>query len=116
MRLAHVAVESLQVKAQLAEIFRFKPSHLEFHGDQAVEAAMKKEQVQREVPRTHLQRILRTDKAEVSAKLQHEIFHAVEQSTVEVVFGMLLWQPQKLDGIGILEKARRLRMYFCRRR
>ena len=46
-----------------------------------------------------LNRCHNPDKAEVSAKLQHEIFHAVEQSTVEVVFGMLLWQPQKLDGI-----------------
>ena len=116
MRLAHLTVESLQVKASLPALFRFKPSHLEFHGGQAVEAAMKKEEVQSEVPRTHLQRILGTDKAKVSAKLQHEIFHAVEQATVEVVFGMLLWQPQKLDGIGILKKARRFWMYFCHRR
>jgi len=65
---------SVQIKAQLAEIFRFKSSHLEFHGDEAVEAAMKEEQVQCEVPRTYLQRKLGTDKAEVSAKLQHESF------------------------------------------
>ena len=116
MRLTHVAVESFQIKAQLAEIFRFKPRHLEFHGDQAVEAAMKKEQVQREIPCTHLQRILGTDKAEVSAKLQHEIFHAVEQSTVEVVLGMVLRQAEKFDGVGVPENARRLWMYFCHRR
>ena len=49
---------------------------------------MKEEQVQREVPCTHLQRKLGTDKAEVSAKLQQKIFHAAEQSTVEVVLGI----------------------------
>jgi len=77
---------------------------------------MKEEQVQREVPCTHLQRKLGTDKAEVSAKLQHEIFHAVEQSTVEVVLGSVLRQAEKFDGVGVPENARRLWMYFFPRR
>ena len=49
---------------------------------------MKKEQVQCEVPLTHLQRLFGTDRAEVPAKLQHHIFHAIEQSTVEAVLGI----------------------------
>lgn len=74
---------------------------------------MKEEQIQREVPCTHLQRIFGTDKAEVTAKLQHEIFHAVEQSTVEVVLGMVLRQTEKFDGVSVSENACRLWMCFC---
>ena len=47
--LAMVAVEGFEVEIELAEVFRAEFPDLEFDGDEAVQATMKKEQVEGEV-------------------------------------------------------------------
>src|SRR2546423_581116 len=48
--LADVAVQGLQIELQLAQVLRLELVHLELERDQAVQAAMKKEQVEEEIP------------------------------------------------------------------
>src|SRR5579875_1570829 len=99
----HVPVQSLKVEVQLAKILRSEFVDLKFKGHQAIESTMKEEKVQCKVARAYLYRKLGTDKAEIPAKLQQELFHAVEQCTVKLILAMLLWQPEKLDDVGISE-------------
>jgi hypothetical protein len=75
--LADVAVEGFEIEGQFAEILRLKSAHLQFDGDQAIEPAMEEQQIQREIAATDLQRILRTDEAEIAAQLDQKVFQLV---------------------------------------
>ena len=83
VRLTHIPVQRLQIEGQLAKMFRLKPLYLQFKRNQAVEATMEEEQVQRKVPCPHLYGKLRADEAEISAKLQQEILHPIKQCAGE---------------------------------
>src|SRR5690554_5300533 len=98
---ADIAIQRLQVKTQLAKIFRLEAADLEFDGHQAVEAAMEKQQVQGKVPSTHLQRVFGADKAKVAAQLDQKIPEAGEQTLVQIGLDMAVRQVEKLNHIGI---------------
>ena len=69
VRLAVVAVEGFEVDVELAEVLRLEAAGLEFEGDEAVQPAVKKEQVEREILSADLDGILRADEAKVAAQL-----------------------------------------------
>src|SRR5438552_1530020 len=50
MRFTDAAIQRLQVKRQLAQVLRLELFHLQLESDQGVQAAMKEEQVEEEVP------------------------------------------------------------------
>ena len=85
----HVAVQRFEVEAELAEILRLKPSDFEFEGDQAIEAAVEKEQVEREVAAADLDREFGADEAEIAAELDQEVSEFEQQSTMQVGFGVV---------------------------
>src|ERR1017187_9051705 len=110
MLFAYIAVQRLQVEIELAKILRLKLIYLEFKGDKSVKAAMEEKQIKCKIPPANLYGKFRADKAEISAKLQYKILHAVEQGMVKIVFGVLLRQAKKFEGVGILENALGLRV------
>ena len=50
--------------------YRLEATHLELHGNQAVESSMEEEQIQSEVSVTYLKRLFGAHEAEVAAKLK----------------------------------------------
>lgn len=71
MGFAFVTVQRFKVEVELAEVFQLEAANLKFDGHQAVEAAMKEQQVQSEITPSDLQRIFRADKAEIATQLDH---------------------------------------------
>ena len=69
VRLADVTVESLQVEFQLAEVLGLELTDLELDGDQAAQAAMEEQQVEREISSADLKWHLAADETEVAADL-----------------------------------------------
>jgi len=67
--LAMVTIERFEIEVEFAEIFRAELAHLEFDGDEAIQATMKKEQVESEILRSDLDRVLGTDEAEIATQL-----------------------------------------------
>jgi hypothetical protein len=77
---------------------------------------MEEEQVEGEIASAHLHREFGTDKAEVPSQLQQELFHSVEQATVQVVLGVDLGQSEKLDSVGVLEDVLCPRVHLVHQR
>ena len=98
-----VAVESLEIKVELAEMFRLEPRCFQFNGHQAVESAMEEEQVERKILSTDLNRILRTHEAEVASQFSEKATKISKQGTVQIGFGMFIGNAQEFEGVGILE-------------
>lgn len=67
MRLADVAIQCLQIKTELAQVFGLEAPDLQFDGNEAVQPAVEKQQIQREVLLSDLDRELRSDEAEVTS-------------------------------------------------
>src|SRR5690606_21290501 len=110
MGFADIAIQRFQVEAEFAEIFRLETSYLELNGHQAVEAAMKKQQVQSEIAPTYLQGVLGADKAEVTAKLDQEVPKTGELTLVKVRLNVTIGQVKKFDHVGIAEHLQGRRM------
>ena len=71
--LADVTIEGFQIEVELAQMLRFETVHLEFYGNQCIEAAMEEEQVECKVPRADLHGIFGTDETEVAAQLDQKL-------------------------------------------
>ena len=98
---ADVAVEGLEIQAQLAQVLRFEPADLQLDGDQGVEAPVEEQQVEREVPAADLKRILRPHETEVAAQFDHEIPELAEQAEVQVGLAVFRRKVQEFDHIGV---------------
>ena len=72
VRLACISVQGFETKIQLAQVLGFETVHLELDGNQTVQAAVKEQQVEREITSTDLHRKLRADEAEITAQLDQE--------------------------------------------
>ena len=116
MRLARVAVEGFEVEAQLAQVLGLETVHLQLDGDQAVEATMKEQQVEGEVPAANLHGVLRTDVTEVAAELDQERLEPCEQAAMQVRLAVFVGQIQELDHVGVLEDAGGAAMTLSHRR
>ena len=66
--LTHITVQSLKIKAELAEVFRLKATDFQFDGYQGVQAAMKEQQVEGKISAADLEGIFRADKTKVAAQ------------------------------------------------
>ena len=56
-----IPVEGFEVEVELAEVFWSECADFEFDGDEAIQAAMKKEQIEGKILSADLERMLRTD-------------------------------------------------------
>lgn len=116
MRLAGVAVQRFEVEVELAQVLGLEPVYLQLDRHQAVQATVEEQQVEREVPSTHLHRELRSDEAEIAAQFDEEAAKLAQQAAVQVGLGLVDRQAQELQRVGVLEKAcGRITMNFSHR-
>ena len=115
MRLFHVPVECLKIELHLAQMFRLELDDFEFNGDQTVETAIEKQQVQREVSPPNLDWVLAADVTEVTAKLDQEFLELFNQPRLQVPLGMFRRKVEKLDKIAVLKDRCRVRVQFSQR-
>jgi hypothetical protein len=101
--LAHVAVQRFEVEAELAQVFRLEPIHLQLDCHEAVQAPVEEQQVEREISSTHLHRKLGAYEAEVAAQLDEEGAQLAEQTVVQIGLGIVWRQAQEFQRVGILE-------------
>lgn len=88
MRFAHVSIKCFQIERQFSEILRFEATHFQFDCDQTVETTMEKQQVDRKIPVTHLQRKFRAHKTEVAAEFNQEFSEPSQKSAMKIGLGM----------------------------
>ena len=84
MSLAVALIQGFEVEVELAQVFGFEARHLQFDRQQAIEAAVKKQQIQCKVLPANLDRILRTHIAKITAKLGQEAAKMFNQPLVKV--------------------------------
>jgi len=97
-------------RVKLPEIFRFELADFELNCDEVVQSAMKEQQVQGEISAVYLERVLRTDKAEVAAEFDQERPQLVEQSPMQIRVCVNGRRPQKFQVVSDLEDADRFGM------
>lgn len=108
MRFAHVAIEGLQIKVELAQELRLELANLQLNGDKAVEATVKEEQVECEISPANLYRVFGANEAEVPAQLDQERPQLLQESPMQVRFRMHEGQSEELQVVGVLEDADRV--------
>lgn len=103
MRLFRIAVESLDVEAQLAEVLWQELADLELERDQACEAAVEEDEVDREVLFADLDRVFGTHEAKVATELGDEPAEVLKERTMQVPFGVSVCEVEELEAVGVLE-------------
>jgi hypothetical protein len=116
VRLLHVSVEGLDIEAQLSEVLGFELPNFELESNEAGEAPVEEDEVDREIPTADLNRILRADEAEVAPELADEPTKVAEKRAMEVGLGVLLRQAQKLQAVLVLEVFEARWVNLCHRR
>ncbi len=84
VRLADVAVEGFQIELQLAQMLGLELTELELDGDQAGEAPMEEQQVEREVATADMQGHFAANEAEVAAQLGQKAAEVAKQALMQV--------------------------------
>ncbi len=97
--LAVIAVEGFEVEVELAKMLGLEAGGLEFNGDEAVQSAMEEKQVKGEVLPANLDGIFGTDEAEIAAQFGEKAAQIAEQRAVQVGFGMVVGEAQKLQEL-----------------
>jgi hypothetical protein len=97
VRLLHVAVESLQIEFQLAEMFGLKLLNLQLDADEAIETAMEEQQVDGEVAAADLHDVLRADEAKVPAQFDEELHELLDEGTLKVRLRVVGRKLKELD-------------------
>ncbi len=111
----HVPVQRFEVEVELADVFGFERSDLQLNGDQAVDSAMIKQQINEAVASSDLYRILLADEGEVAPQLPQEPSEPAHEASAQIVFGMIRRKIEELDDVAVLEGASGLRRQFLRR-
>ena len=104
-KLARVAVEGFEVEPQLAQVLGLETAHLQLDGDQAIEAPVKEQQVECEVPAANQHRLLGTDETKVAAKFDQKRLEPREQPAMQVRLAVFIGQIEEFDHVGVLEDA-----------
>jgi len=99
--LAHLFVENAQVELHLADILRLELADLELDGDEALESAVEKQQIDEILPALDLQAELAADKSEHASHSAEEILDAADQGTLQLALRMLVAQLQKIEGVFV---------------
>ena len=115
MRLFRIAVEGFEVEAELAEVFRLEAADLELDGDEAVQAAMEEQQIEREIPPADLERELGADEAEVAAQLDEEVAELEEQTLMEIRLAVAGREAEEFEEVAVLEDGEGLWVDLCQR-
>ena len=76
---------------------------------------MKEQEIDREVLLAHLQRVLRADKAKITAEFGNEAAEVIQEGAVQIGFGMPVLQGQEFEAINIFEFIDGRRMNLCHR-
>jgi len=88
VRFLDVAVESLDVEAQLAAVLGLELAHFELEGDEAREAAVEEDEVDREILLADLYGVLGADEAKIATELGDEAAEVTQDGAVEVRLGV----------------------------
>jgi hypothetical protein len=115
MRLLHVAIKGLQVELELAEMLGLELDDLQLERYQAIERAIEEKQIQREISPANLDRVLAAEVAEIAAELDQELLELLDQSLLQVDFGMRGWQVEELNEMRIFEDRCGVWMQICQR-
>jgi len=110
---AHIAVEGFEVEIEFAEVLGLKAPGFEFKCDQAIEAAMEEQQVQREILAADLDGIFGADKTEVAAHFDDEILEVPEQAPMQIRLRMIRRQIQELEDVGVAKELQNSGMRLC---
>ena len=112
MGFAVIPVEGFEVEVELAEVFWSECADFEFDGDEAIQAAMKKEQIEGKILSADLEWMLGTDEAEIAAQLGDEAAQIPQQAAVEVGFVVFGRKTEKFKRVDVFEKICCLRVQF----
>ena len=112
MGFAVIPVEGFEVEVELAEVFWSECADFEFDGDEAIQAAMKKEQIEGKILSPDLEGMLGTDEAEIAAQLGDEAAQIPQQAAVEVGFVVFGRKTEKFKRVDVFEKICCLRVQF----
>lgn len=116
MFLSNIAVERFQIELELPKVLRLKLLDLQLDDHKAVEAAVEEEEIQREVPATDLNRVLRANEREVAPEFVDETTEVTKKAGVEIGLGVLLRKAEELQHVGISEHRFRARVKFSHHR
>ena len=108
-----VAVERFEVEIELSQVFGRKTRGLKLDGDQAIESAVEKQQVERKILLADLQGVFAADEAEITTQFEQKLFEPRQQAALQVAFGIADRQVEKFDQIAVLEDALRVRVSLC---
>ena len=105
MGFAVIPVEGFEIEVELAKVFWSECADFEFDGDEAIQAAMKKEQIEGKILSADLEGMLGTDEAEIAAQVP-------QQTAVEVGFVVFGRKTEKFKRVDVFEKICCLRVQF----
>ena len=114
--LADVAVEGFKVELHLPEVLGLELFNFEIDRDQAVESAMKEQQIDKEVAIADLKWIITADKAEIAAEFDQKLLELFDQRPLQFAFGMFGRKLQKFEQVSILENRRGFGVNFSHHR
>ena len=80
-----------------------KSGDFQLNGDEAVQATVEKQQVDRAVARADLDGILLADEGEIAAQFPQKLPQTVDQGPPEVRLGVSGWQVQKFNDVAVFE-------------
>ena len=81
----------------------------------AGEAVVEEEEVEFKVLGADLDGVMAADEAEVAAEFDEEILEFFNQAAMEIGFGMILGQVEKLNQITVFKDGRGVGMQFSQR-
>ena len=111
--LFRIAVERFEVEAEFAEVFRLEAADLEFDGDEAIQAAMEEEEVERKIPPADLERELGADEAEITAQFDEEVAELEQQTLMEIGLAVAGREIKEFEQVAVLEDGEGFRVDLC---
>ncbi len=103
MWLFHIAIECLDVEAQLADVLGAELANLQLDGNQAREPAVEEHEVDRKILVTDLHRVLGADETEVAAELGDKSAEIAQQCAVEISLRVTTRKIDELERVDIFE-------------
>src|ERR1039458_8966400 len=103
VRFASMPLEPAQVEFHLAFIRCLEFAELQVDRDQAAELAVVKQQVQVVIPVVDLHPLLAGHETEFHPQFEDEGFHLPQDRRLQMLLGVGVFQPEKIEDVGIAE-------------
>ncbi len=100
---ALVTIQPTEIKFHLPLITRLEVAKLQLHGDQSAKVAVVKQQVKVVIHTVNRDPLLAFEKCKTYAKLQEKRFHLPQDRRFDILFGVRVLQPKKIQKVGITE-------------